>query len=631
MVYKNLIGGGYILFKGYIPMKGKRPLEEYKNRKEFYNEQYARRKFDEYGGVLEDNIIQIDIDDMEQSEILYKIIKDLNINCNILNTDRGKHFYFINPGLTTRKQGNFNALGLKCDVGLGTQNAVIPLKIGDKTRRLFKVDNIDILPKWLYPLGKKQVGFNDMESGDGRNETLFTYILTLQSNSFNKDEIRETIRIINKYILKEPLPDREVEIILRDEAFLKESFYLKGKLQYEPLAMYLRDNENIIKINDNLHIYQDGVYTNDLNAIEKKLLKFINNSTKTPRGEVIRYLELLCPNKQLTSPKYVLFKNGVLDLETKALEEFNPRFIIKNKIPVAYNKSAYSDIADKTLNKICCNDKKLRLLIEEMMGYCLLRRNELGKAFILTGNGANGKSTLLDVLEAMLGEENIASVDLKELSDRFKTYQLEGKLANIGDDISNQYIDDNSIFKKLVTGEKVNVERKGKDPYDMNNYSKLIFSANELPRINDLSDGLKRRLIFIPFNAKFSKRDSDYDPWIKDKLITNESLEYLLKISLEGLERILVNKEFTKCDACEEVWKEYEQVNNPVVSFLDETDIEGQAVSDVYKQYQVWCIEGGLKALSKTTFGKEIKKQGFNTDERQYVNDKRTRIYRRDK
>lgn len=161
---------------------------------------------------------------------------------------------------------------------------------------------------------------------------------------------------------------------------------------------------------------------------------------------------------------------------------------------------------DNTLDKICCYDKELRNLIEEMIGYCLFRRNSFEKAFILTGNGANGKSTLLEIIERMIGEENISSVALEELDERFKTYQLEGKLVNIGDDISNNYIEDNSTFKKLSTGQKVNVERKGKDPYDLENYSKLIFSANELPRINDLTDALKRRLIFVPFNAKFSKK-----------------------------------------------------------------------------------------------------------------------------
>lgn len=615
------------MFKGYIPTNGKRPTEEYKNRTEFYNLSDVK-KLNSYGAVLSDEIIQIDIDDEEQSEIVFDIIQEQNIQCNILKTSRGKHFYFLNTNMDRRKQGYVTAIGVKVDTGLGTQNAVIPLKVDGKLRKWIKeVDTLDYLPCWLIPLDKKNIDFSKMEEGDGRNQTLFNYILRLQSAGLSKKEIKESIKIINNYVLREPLAENEINTILRDEAFLKESFYIKNKLQYEKLARYLIDNENIVKINDQLHIYKDGYYSNNLLDIEKTMLKYIQNSTKTPRGEVIRYLELLCSNKKITNPKYIVFNNGVYDLETKELLEYSPKYIIKNKIPHNYNPDAYHELLDKTLSKICCNDKKLRYVIEEMIGYTLLRRNELGKSFILTGDGSNGKSTLLDLINELLGEDNISSVSLKELSDRFKTFQLDGKLANIGDDISNEYIQDNSTFKKLVTGEKVNVERKGRDPYDFKNYSKLIFSANELPRINDLSGGLKRRLVFIPFNAKFSKRDEDYDPFIKDKITTPAALEYLLKIAIDGLYRIINNNSITSSEVCDKVWEEYEAINNPVVSFIEEHKIENESVNDVFRQYQVWCVESGLKPLSKIVFGKEVRKQGFNSNKSVKIEGKATKIY----
>ena len=403
---------------------------------------------------------------------------------------------------------------------------------------------------------------------------------------------------------------------------MKQSFYIKGKLQYENLAKYLIENEDIIKISNQLHIYKDGVYTDNVNEIEKVMLKYINNSTKNIRSEVIKYLELLAPESKQASSRYILLNNGILDIKTKQLQEFNPKIIIKNKIPINYNPEAYSEIVDITLNKICCNDKQLRLLIEEMIGYTLFRRNELGKCFILTGNGNNGKSTLLDVIQAMLGEDNLSSVSLKDLGERFKTYQLEGKLANIGDDISNKYIDDNETFKKLVTGEKVNVERKGKDPFDFRNYSKLIFSANDLPRINDLSDGLKRRLIFIPFNAKFSKHDPDFDPFIKDKLLTNESLEYLLKIGISALERVLKNNGFTASKASQEIWKQYEEVNNPVIAFLEDNKINNEPTKDIYLRYSLYCNESGLRSLSRIAFSREVCKHGYETKAKKVNGDK---------
>lgn len=605
------------MFKGYIPTggkDGKRPTEEYKNRSKFYDLTDVE-SLQSYGGILNNDLIQIDIDDYKESETVLKIINDLKIKCNIIETSRGKHFYFKNTDVQNRKQGFHTPIEVKIDVGLGIQNAVIPLKIKGKYRKVIKeCEEIEQLPPWLYPVSKKSyVDFSTLEDGDGRNSTLFPYILVLQQAGLSKESIRESIKVLNKYIIKEAVTESELDVILRDEAFKKECFYLKGKLQYEKLAKYLITDENIIKIHDNLHIYKNGYYSNNIKDIEKILLKYINNSTNSNRTEVIKYLEILCENKHQENPKIIAINNGLLNLETKELLEFTPKSVIKNKIPVNYNPAAYSEIMDNTLNKISCDDKSIRLIIEEMIGYCLFRRNELGKCFILTGQGSNGKSTLLDVIKRVLGEENISNVALNELNDRFKTYQVEGKLANIGDDISNEYIPDNSTFKKLVTGETINVERKGKDPFDLNNYSKLIFSCNDMPRINDLSDGLKRRIIFIPFNAKFSKKDPDYDPFIIDKLMSDESLEYLLKIALEGLERVLYNREFTRSIIVDEAWKEYEKTNNPVVGFIEEGKIENELTQDVYLQYQTYCVSNGLKSLSKSKFTTEIKKHGYKT------------------
>lgn len=604
------------IFKGFIPTKGKKPIESIKGRTSFYSLGDVSH-LGSYGGILKDDVILVDSDDEKQSEILFKIIQDLDIKCNVIQTDRGKHFYFKNTDVKSNKIGNQCPLSLTLDYKLGNRNTVVPLKINGVDRKwLQETDTMDPLPIWLIPIGKNIIDFTSMGEGDGRNQTLFNYILKLQSEGLSKDEIRETITIINKYILEDPLPERELETILRDEAFLKESFYKDGKLQYEPLAKYMIENEHIVSINDELHIYKDGIYVNDKKEIERRMLKYINNSTRTPRQEVLTYLEMLCRNVNRTSEYYIAFENGIYNLQTKEMTDFDKKYIITNKIRTNYNPEAYSEIMDNTLDKICCYDKELRNLIEEMIGYCLFRRNSFEKAFILTGNGANGKSTLLEIIERMIGEENISSVALEELDERFKTYQLEGKLVNIGDDISNNYIEDNSTFKKLSTGQKVNVERKGKDPYDLENYSKLIFSANELPRINDLTDALKRRLIFVPFNAKFSKKDKDYDPFILDKLTQPEALEYLLKLAVDGLHRLIENNGFEVPKQSLKLWEEYEEINNPVVAFLNEFNIDGETVEETYLKYTTWCSQSGLKPLSKNVFGREIKKRGYSSDER---------------
>ncbi|MBG9841771.1 DNA primase, partial [Bacillus tropicus] len=280
-----------------------------------------------------------------------------------------------------------------------------------------------------------------------------------------------------------------------------------------------------------------------------------------------------------------------------------------NKIPVAYIPGAYYEVTDKTFNKIAVNDKKIRAILEEILGYILFRRNEFAATFILTGDGSNGKSSYLKIIRKLIGSDNASSLDLNELDQRFKTAELFGKLANIGDDIGKGYIKESSIFKKLSTGETLNVERKGKDPFDFTNYAKLIFSANEMPRINDFSDGLGRRLQIVPFKAKFTPNDEDYDPFITDKLLSDESMQYVLNLALKSLKRLLIEKKFTKSKAVEDELIKYQEENNPIISFVNNEDVELEraVVGDMYLQYKVYCAENGFQSVSNVNFSKQVK------------------------
>ena len=293
---------------------------------------------------------------------------------------------------------------------------------------------------------------------------------------------------------------------------------------------------------------------------------------------------------------------------------FSPEHVITNRIEWDYNPHAYSEITDKTLDKIACNDPNIRALLEEAAGFCLFRRNELGKAFILTGTGSNGKSTYLNMLKHMLGRQNISSLDLKKLGDRFSTVMLFGKLANIGDDISDEFIVDASIFKKIVTGETIDAEQKGQPKFEFEPYTKLFFSANNIPRMGKGRDSaaILRRLVIIPFDAKFSSDDPDYNPHIGDILRSQESMEYLIQLGLKGLKRVLKTKKFSESEKVQKELEEYEESNNPILGFIrevemdDEFKIENEPTKDVYKRYQEYCLANNLQPMSNIEFSKQI-------------------------
>lgn len=622
------------LFRGYVPTKDKQCLEKFKGRKRL-NTLEDVQDLDEYAAILGEETILIDVDDGETSDLLFKIVQDLALKCRVYATTRGKHFYFKNPEGYVEKSWTKQtlALGIETDAKVGRNNSYAIMRFKGVDRPMLQdcpEDEIQELPKWLTPV-KTNMKFLDMEAGDGRNQSLFNYILTLQSEDFTKEEARETIRLINRYVLSDPLSERELETILRDDAFKKPVFFKGSTFLFDKFATYLKNNNHIVKINGQLHIYKDGIYVPGHAEIESKMIKHIPHLKRANRSEVLAYLEIMIDGEaKTTNPNVIAFTNGLYNIKDGSFRDFTPDVVITNKIPWPYNPAAYSELLDHTLDRLACNDPEVRALLEEMVGYCLYRRNELGKAFILIGDKSNGKSTFLHVVKNMLGDSNIASLDLKELGDRFKTAELFGKLANIGDDIGDEFIANASVFKKLVTGDRVNVERKGQDPFEFNNYAKFLFSANNIPRMKDKTGAVQRRLVIVPFDAKFTPNDPDFRPFIKDELCEQDSMEYLIVLGLKALKSVLGKAQFTTSKRVQGQLDEYEQNNNPIIGFIQEVGLDGivnEATNTVYRRYKEYCIANNFQALSAIEFSRQIcKRCGFVTDAK-YIKGKKTRVF----
>lgn len=624
-----------MFFRGFVETKNKKCIEKFKGRTDFKTFEQVQ-SLPEYAGILAAETILIDVDDFEASEMLFKVVKEYALTCRVYRTSRGKHFLFKNSGVPTNKTGCKLAIGLTADIKIGTRNSYEVLKYDNQNREILydtaENEEAQQLPRWLFPV-KSKMEFLNMETGDGRNQGLFNYILTLQSNDFSVEEARETIRIINKFVLKVPLSDDEIETVLRDDAFKKPVFFMGSTFLFDKFATFLKNNNHIIKINNQLHIYKNGIYISGLAEIEAEMIQHIPGLNRAKRTEVLAYLDILIrENSKAEDANLIAFENGLYNIVDDSFVEFTPEHIITNKIRWKYNPEAYSELADKTLNKIACNDPQIRALLEEAIGYCFYRRNELGKAFILTGDKSNGKSTFLSMVQCLLGDENISSLDLKELGDRFKTAEMFGKLANIGDDIGDEFIANPAIFKKLVTGERVSAERKGQNPFEFNNYSKLLFSANNIPRIKDKTGAVQRRLTIIPFDARFSADDPDFNPYIKHLLKTDEVMEYLINLGIAGLKRVLLNRKFTGSTKVQKAMDEYEENNNPIIGFFrecedEEFQIENEPTNVVYKRYQEYCLANSLQPMSNIEFSKQVNRILNMRVENKWLNGKKHRIF----
>lgn len=594
--------------------------------------------FDSFSGEMLPNAILIDADEEPYNDILQNIIKGEELACYVTDREggRGIHALMINSNTSLKKADKVMlACGIVVDFHPGYSLPYECLKFNGKERLpIYNKQPYQQIPKYFTPLPKCNIDFANMGEGDGRNSTLFSYILTLQNNGLTVDEIRECIRILNQYVLSEPLKEKELEVILRDEAFKKQVFYEKSKFSHDKFAEHIRETYHVKKINGQLHVYDNGVYVPGHDAIERAMIKEISYLTRNQRNEVLSYLNVLCiEEEQNADLNLIAFKNGIYNLNTDTLEPFSPEHLIMNKIPWNYNPDAKSDLVDNVLDRFSCGDIDIRRLLEEVAGACLYRSAAIGggKAAILVGNKSNGKSTFLHMVQSMLGKENYSALDLGELKDRFSTIMLYGKLANIGDDISNEYIADTSILKKLITGEVIKAEQKGTPAINFSPYAMHIYSANDIPRMKDKTGAVLRRLVMIPLNGKFTADSPDYDPFIKYKLNQPECMEHFIQCALDGLADVLERKSFTVTEKTEQQKESYEKENNPILAFIEDVgkeNIINELTNDVYARYQVFCANCGFdKPVSKITFSKSVNQALGTTTKQKKINGKNLQIY----
>lgn len=627
----NTWTGNNRIFRTYLKgggKDGKRCVDRHKGISQVRTFEDASQ-FANFGAVCNEGYIDISFDDAEMSEAFLNMAEQNQWRCMCLENPVNHHLHTYWKD-TAHRITKFNkdlnlACGLVADIHGG--ETYIPLKVNGVDRfppvyDIYEDEEYQEVPEELIPV-QTNIKLWKSKEGDGRNSDLYGYILILQSQlQMSDDRIRELYKeCINRFILGDKMSDAELDVILRDESFQKQiipSFWSGASFLHDKFAEYLIQTDHIIRVDGQLHIFNDGSFTNDLDVITATMRGYVPKLKKSQKAEVLDYLSDMAPVRKEAEARFIAFKNGVLDVVTGELHEPSPDHVVSNIIPWNYDPAAYNELTDRTLNKISCNDPRIRKLLEECCGYCFYRDNSYNRAFILIGDKANGKSTFLKVLIALLGEKNVSSLDLKNLGDRFSKASLYKKLANIGDDISDDFIPDTSLFKKITDGGRIEAENKGQKPFDFSPYAKLIFSANDIPRMKDKTGAVMRRLVIIPFNAKFSPSDPDFDPDIKSKLAEQSSMEYLVRIGVEGLKRIIQQKDFTQSDKVDAEREQYNLENNPVLAFLADQDKEqiiNQATGEVYRKYQVFCQENGYQAVSNISFSKQINRElGTHTE-----------------
>ena len=295
------------------------------------------------------------------------------------------------------------------------------------------------------------------------------------------------------------------------------------------------------------------------------------------------------------------------------------------QVPIEYEPKAQAPRFIKFLSDVFkgdpdAGDKATALL--EMMGYTLMAHCNHERFIILVGSGANGKSVLLSVLEALAGRDNVAAVQPSQFDNKFQRAHLHNKLANIVTEIKQGAVIDDDALKGITSGEPTTVEHKNKDPFDMRPFSTCWFGTNHMPHTRDFSGALFRRALVIEFNNKFTPEMGNCDPNLKHKLM--EELPGILTLALDAYADAL-QEGFTMPESCKQARDQWRLEADQVAQFIEQdceaSHLERLEPQRLFNGYRDWAADNGIhNRLTQKSFIDRVVILGF---ERKKSNGKR--------
>ena len=454
----------------------------------------------------------------------------------------------------------------------------------------------------------------------GRNAALFSEGRSMRSKGCSDEEILARLIGVNRIKCKPPLPDDEVEKIAESVCTVEPGFSdevknqqkQRGrprKFEHNKVARKLIEEYGACLIDgETPAIRYNGRYHVGWDSFDSLIIDMHDDCTMTNRKEVKSYIQAKAETKHQSSPYLIAFKNGVLDVRTLEFRDWQNDDIIPNVIPHNWNPGAESKLLEDVLYKMACKDIATYMNLAEFIGVCMVRSAKLCPFFpVLIGVGSNGKSTYIELLKSVVGDENISGLQPKEITARFMGSHIVGKTANLGDDIASGYLDDKdcAVIKSIATGDLMFTDVKGGKGFHYQPYCTMVFSCNQFPRLADTTPGFMRRLFPIEFNAIFSTTDKDYDPMIGEKLRDESVLEYACVIGVEGLRRILAQNHPTPNEMSESMRGEIAREGNSGLQWFNDDQISaehliGMTKEEVYSEYLAWCERNGY---SRTAMG----------------------------
>jgi putative DNA primase/helicase len=321
------------------------------------------------------------------------------------------------------------------------------------------------------------------------------------------------------------------------------------------------------------------------------------------------YFEPIEPRSDIV---LINLQNGTFEItkDSQTLREFRAKDFLTYQLPFAYDETATCPMFEKYLDEVL-PEKELQDIVAEFFGYVFTKGLKMEKAMFLYGSGANGKSVLFDIMNALLGRENISNFSLSNLLEEHNRAMIAYKLLNYGSEINATRTRDE--FKNLVSTEPIQARLKYGNPFIMVNYAKLVFNCNELPKDFDHQNAYFRRLLIIPFRVTIP--EANQDKTLADKIIKTE-LAGVFNWIIDGLKRLLKTEKFTESKIVKDTLETYKRESDSVACFIAENSYKPSSndytlLKDLYANYRAFCLEDGASPLKKLNFKRRLETNGF--------------------
>lgn len=311
------------------------------------------------------------------------------------------------------------------------------------------------------------------------------------------------------------------------------------------------------------------------------------------------------PEELAPDPMWLNLRNCMLNVESMETRPHAPEFRSRVQLPIDFDKEAKCPLWEDTLIGIFADDLDKVMVLQEFMGYCLYPKIIFPCAMFGIGKGGNGKGTVQNVLETMLGDANVCHISLQRMEEKFGPVELKDKLLNACGETSTQALEV-TRFKEICAADKVQAEVKYKSDVIYRPIAKHYISMNAFPGIKDKTDAFFRRIIVMEFKQQFEgERD---DTTLKDRLMGE--LNGIFMWALEGLKRVLKNKAILQPEGVLQAKRRMRAWINPVITFADECLELGPEQRcnppELYKVYTRWCEDGKATPMGKQKFYEQI-------------------------